>query len=169
MPNKPKVQRPRIYLDANVFLTLFNRGEDSHTPEIGKTRLKTVVTLFQEAESGKIELFTSELTLAECPKSRHQPEEWTSQKIADFFENQWLQVIEVDREVVLQSREIQASFTIKPLDALHLATAQLMGDIDAVFSYDAKHIIKHGSVLLPDIKVCEPQLYWTTLPLNLED
>ncbi|RYF50634.1 MAG: hypothetical protein EOO38_05180, partial [Cytophagaceae bacterium] len=65
MPAKPaKPVKPKIYLDANVFLTLFNGGKDS--PD-GPERLPVVIALFTEAENGKIELYTSELTIAECP------------------------------------------------------------------------------------------------------
>jgi predicted nucleic acid-binding protein len=105
-------------------------------------RLPVLRAMTDAAEAGALKIITSTLTMAEVVKlnglsAAHDEKE---QMIVSFFDNDYLHVRNVDPEISkIARRVIRNHVRLKPLDALHVATA-LFYEVDVLFTYDDKHL-----------------------------
>ena len=80
-------------------------------------------SVIQAAKKGTLEILTSTFCLAEVCKVPAD-KKGTSDKLADYFENDYILLTNVDRVVAERARDLMVSHTgLKPPDAIHLATA----------------------------------------------
>ena len=130
----PKYLKP--YIDSSVWLGWKNR-------EIvkGVDRYAIFQTIWEAAQRGEFKLYTSAMTFAEVYKLRHQtviqPQQTVEDLLADF-EEPFVQVIEIDREVGRKANEFCRQFAankLYPNDSLHLASA-LAVPCDYLLAYD---------------------------------
>jgi predicted nucleic acid-binding protein len=133
----------RRYWDACNFIGLINREPDK-TPECEP--------ILRDAQSSnpRIQLITSIPTIAEVvkPKGCIGLTPAQEQQINDFFENEWIIPVNLDRVTMIEARRLQRLYELKPHDAIHLASA-LFAEVAVVESYDPDLLRWDGKVPMP--------------------
>ena len=111
----PKI--PRRYWDSFCFIALMDEND----------RFRKVCELIiNEASDGNLEIVVSPLTLAEVvrPKGSPHPIPKDHEKLVrDFFENDYIVMRNLDRELGEQARQLCWDHALHPRDAIHVATA----------------------------------------------
>jgi predicted nucleic acid-binding protein len=99
--------------------------------------------VIEKARSGEVVIVTSALTMVEVVKITELGllDQDTEQLVADFFENDFISLRNVDRFVAERARPLVREFNLKPADAIQVATALLM-KVDVMHTYDEKHLLK---------------------------
>ncbi len=138
------------YVDSSVFIGWI------HEEVIGGVDRKRIAEhIITRAEKGDFQIFISALTLAEVHKKRGHERltESEDEEILDFFENDFIEVIDVDRELGEQANRFCREYGLSPADAIHLACA-LRAGCDVLLSWDEKlAAVKH-----PHIRCERPQM-----------
>jgi predicted nucleic acid-binding protein len=123
----------RVYWDAVCFIGRLQ----PHPDRIAALRHWT-----DRAERGEVEIVTSAWTLCEVSKVDEKlVDEEQEKKIADFFENPYILLRQIDRDVAIETRRIVRAYRLKPKDALHVATAVLT-NCSVLHTYDDQHLTK---------------------------
>lgn len=138
-------RRRRIYWDSNCWLYLISADP-------GKLPILEVLLSDRKNELGDIELVTSVISKVEVafPQSEYQGNQIdpsVEDAIDDFWANTAVTLIETHDQIALEARRLVRSglhgkWSLKPLDAIHLATAKWF-DVDEFHTYD-KRLIKEG-------------------------
>jgi predicted nucleic acid-binding protein len=129
---------PRIYWDACSFLGLLNREAARHDD---------CEEIYNLAENGRIELWTSTLTYVEvfkkkCEGKARPLDESGDENIEGFLLQDFIYPVEVNREIGVFARKLMRRLDIpKPQDAVHLATAVLF-NLDEFHTYDGSDLLK---------------------------
>lgn len=134
-----------VYLESSVFIALIN-GEAG--------RVDMCRAALADAEAGTTRAFTSAVTIAEVVRPKGgtvSPE--IEAKLDAFFRHPWLHVAWVDRRVAEEARNMVRVFGLRPLDAIHVATAKLYGAA-RLFTYDGQILAIRDEV--PGMIVSEP-------------
>jgi len=107
---------PRRYWDSSAFLAWLLPEPD---------REDACRSVLRAAEEGEIEIVTSALTLTEVIKLKGKPELKREQekKIAEFFQNEYIIVRNVDRFVALSAQRLVWDQNLAAKDSIHVATA----------------------------------------------
>lgn len=131
----------RRYWDADCFLAWLN-GEEPKA-----SQCQPVIRL---AEANELEIVTSDLTLAEVLYLRRPqlPKEEQIRQIEDFFELDYIVLVAVDRETVLEGRRLVWDRGIAPKDAIHVASA-LRADVEHLDTFDQELIARAADYPLP--------------------
>lgn len=150
----------RIYWDACIWISIINE-ERSITTKSGITenRYAMCQSIFEQAKVGGLEIVVSAFTLAEVCKSREAKSENTS-KLPNFLDHEFILVIPLDKDVGLKAQNLQVSglVSLKPPDAIHLASAQKANCEEfhtfdnALIGLDGKIAARNGTA----IKICKP-------------
>ncbi len=139
----------RIYWDSDCFLGWFN-------DETGKAEKCDGV--IQRAERGEVLIVTSTLTLAEVLWMRGEkklsPD--NAEKVQKFFRRSYIRLYNVTRKVAESAQNLVWDNSIKPKDAIHVATALHLG-VEALETFDHGLIKKSGKVGDPLLKIREPE------------
>ena len=146
------------YLDSSVFFALVK--QEQITCPGGLTRWEVAKHIFEDAQSGKYMLYTSTATIAEVRRIRERTEPLDRaelQQIRDFFEHQFVQPIDVTREIAEKAQELGAEHGINPIDAIHLATA-IWWRCDVLLVWDKRFSQHFEGDPLEGVRVTEP--YW---------
>ncbi len=165
MATSPK----RICWEACTWIALI-QGETIIENGIDRvTRCKAVLEL---AKRGKIEIATSALCLAEVCKNK-DIKDADPDKLAAFFEHDYLQVVALGREIGERAREIMmAGFAgLKPADACHLATAAMVPEVAELHTFDARLLALDQKITKADkspLKICLPDVGGPLPPLLAE-
>jgi hypothetical protein len=104
------------YLDSSVFFALVKK-EQIICPG-GLTRWEIAKHIFEDAEAGKYTIFTSTVTIAEVRRIRERTEQLDQtelQTIQDFFQHEFIQPIDVTREIAEKAQELGAQMALHPL------------------------------------------------------
>ena len=156
---------PAFYWDSCVSLSYINEMPD---------RLSTLNALLESSSRGEIRLFTSELSRVEVvfsatEKGNKTLDPETERRIDGLWENPMvITMVEYHRGIEREARRlmrdaITRGWSLKPLDAIHLATAQWLSNtgitIDEFHTYDAP-LFKYGPIV--GFKIVEPN---TTQPM----
>jgi predicted nucleic acid-binding protein len=150
-------EKPKYYWDACAWIALIQQ-------EPG--RFDDLSYIVNEARAGKVEIWTSNFTLAEVFKRPCDGEQKSLSIVDDTaFENFILQDVvtraQVDFSVGSLARRLLRSYpTIsKPQDAIHLATA-LLYDVDELHTFDRTNLTGlSGKIPRKDgqkLKICAP-------------
>ena len=126
-----------VYVDANVFLSYLNGVAE---------RMDAIQALFDLGEAGAVELRTSTISLtevafAEAEKQSHKLDEHGEQAIDDLlFAPELVTLVEFHQHIGLMARSLMREalakgFSLKPADAIHLATAANEG-ASVIYTYD---------------------------------
>lgn len=167
MATNPK----RVYWDACVWIALIQQEKNYDTNGSGRLiedRFTFCMSVIKEAEAKKLEIVTSSLSLAEVCKStglKAQDEEI----IAQFFENDYILLVAVDRMIGERARNLMMSGLpgLKPPDAVHLATAAITA-VDAMHTFDGKLLALDGFVDTLNgtkLKIAKPDVAKSSAPL----
>lgn len=141
-------QKP--YLDSSVFVSWI-KGEVI----AGVDRTRIASHILKCAERGDFVVHTSTLTLAEVHKLRKGPilPEDEDQKMLAYFENDFIQLIDVDRSIGEHANSLCRKHGLYPNDAIHLACA-LRARCDVLLAWDNRFVKAQH----PDIPIEEPRL-----------
>jgi len=110
---------PLHYWDSCTFINLI-QGQDPDNNGALKN-------LIEHIKRGELLIATSSLTLAEVVKPQRTTSRLTaadSNKIRDLFRLSSIRIFELTIPVAERAREIQWHLTVKPADAIHVATAE---------------------------------------------
>ena len=107
---------PRRYWDSSTFLAWLLPETD---------REEDCRSVLRAAEDGELQLVTSALTLTEVIKLKGSPELKRNyeKKIADFFQNDYIILRNVDRFVAFAAQRLVWDQNLSPKDSIHVATA----------------------------------------------
>lgn len=126
------------YCDSGVFIGFLNEETD---------KFEDCRNILLAAEQEYIELYTSAFTMAEVVyiKSSQATRELTAVEqeeiIHQLFSNNWIRLVQFERETAEINRYLVRNYRLTPFDALHLATAIRM-KVDYFNTTDSKSIIK---------------------------
>ncbi len=145
MPNEPL----RVYWDSCVYIDCIQRDPDQHA---------ILDSIIKQATSGEIVLVASALVLAEVSKLKDPSAtiEEETKRILRFFENDFIKVRNVTRSIAEHAAEITRLHSIKPSDAIHVATA-LAGKCISLQTYDGVQG-RRGKLIALDGKIGNPAL-----------
>ena len=83
--------------------------------------------IIRQAEQGEIEILVSQLAKSECAFIKGETDERSEQLIREFFGRDYIVSVNIDDAISSISRRLIRTYRedprIKPLDAIHLATA----------------------------------------------
>lgn len=141
----------RRYWDSCAFLGWL-KGEEDKRAECQ--------SVLEEAVSGKIEIVTSTLTLAEVLWVKKPP---PAQKIAKedrgkvraVFESEWLVLYELDRRIAERAQDVVWDHDVQPKDAVHVATA-LSAEVDQLETFDGGLLDRSGQI--EGLKISRPMV-----------
>ena len=142
----------RLYWDSDVFI---DRIEE--TPG----RIHRLRPITDAAEHGHVIIVTSAFTMVEVVKLKKLGllDEETEELVTKFFENEYINIRNLDRFVSERARPIVRKCGVKPPDAVHIATAILMkaeGRVEVMQTFDAGLIKLSGLVEVDELKIEEP-------------
>ena len=155
MPDTPTI----LYWDSCAFLSYVNEYAD---------RISTLDALLESSASGAIELYTStishvEVAFGATEQLRRRLDPKVEQQISSLWSDPNVVVSVEYHDGIGQSardliREaVTRGWSLKPLDAIHLATAQWLSsvgiEIDEYNSYDTR-LFKYAPLVA--FSVCEP-------------
>lgn len=136
----------RVYADTNIFLAFLQKEEG---------RYHDCRHVFERAKKREIWLFTSIVTLTETAGLVANSSQVQDQDIEDFFKYPWVRVRYLDRSIATEARRlVQSLHNLKPLDAIHLATAKAV-EAQYLYTYDHKDLIRRDKHF-PDFTIQEP-------------
>ena len=125
--------------------------------------------VIDDAVKGGTDIFTSALALVEVNKHPDKDPKVGADKLKDFFENDYIVPVAMDRRVGELGRELmQRRFPgLKPPDASHLASA-IIANVDEMHTFDSDLLDLDGKVQRldgTDLKICKPSMGGLPLPL----
>ena len=156
MPDTPTI----IYWDSSAFLSYVNEHPD---------RISTLEVLLESSANGTIELYTSTIShvevafgASEQQRRRLDPEIerqinslWADPKVVVSVEYHG-RIGQIARDLMREA--VTRDWSLKPIDAIHLATAQwlasLGGEIDEFHTYDAR-LFRYSPIV--NFSICEPR------------
>lgn len=130
----------RLYWDSMVFIHRLSRHPDY---------IPVLEHITNKAEKSEVLIVTSAFTMAEVAMLPDgSTDEEQEKAIEDFFENDFIRIIPVDRRIAKKAREILRAYPgVKGKDAIHLATACVTPGVAIMHTYDKGLLTKNG--LLP--------------------
>lgn len=147
---------------------MFQREKIRVDGVIEEDREKLCRTVIAQAELGKIEIVTSCLSYAEVCRDRNRSRS-EKDKIAAYFEHDYILPMPVDRQVGEEARELMLSDFpgLKPLDAIHIASAAV-ANVREMHTFDEKLLNLHEKVARKDgilLKIVKPNVPLPPAPL----
>ena len=148
-----------VYWDANVFLAYVNEETE---------RMPTLDAILDSATRGEIQLRTSEISRAEVAfGATEQTLRALDAAIEQLIDSLWndtaiVSMVEYHADIGNRARNLMRSaitrgWSLKPLDAIHLATAQWLVDngvqVDEFHTYDGS-LEKYAALV--SFRICEP-------------
>lgn len=147
------------YLDSCTFISFLLKENITGVPR-GHI-IKQLLTL---AEQNHFHIYTSVLSITETCKS-HQL--WTPpgdvRQTMRFFEQPFIRLIAADRDIAELAAEYSLSHKLKPMDALHLASAVFVR-CDIFLTWDDHFKALHH----PPIVIRTPE-FIGTIPIELDE
>jgi predicted nucleic acid-binding protein len=146
------------YWDSSVIIAYINEE---------RGRVDTCRAILDDAEQGKIRIYTSALTITEVLKYKGaKPIEKDKKEILRaFFQNDYITIIQLDRWIAFGAQELVWENGIPPKDSLHVASA-LKAEVDVLETYDNDDLIKKSKTVgSPPLEIRNPK--YAQLPLGL--
>jgi predicted nucleic acid-binding protein len=158
----------RVYWDACVWIALIQREKIS-LPDGGTEDRETICRMVIEAaKKGSLEILTSTFCLVEVCKAPTS-KKTTSDKLAEFFENDYILLTNLDRMVAERGRELMIAYGgLKPPDAVHIATAAVSPGVEEMHTFDDRLLKLDGLIDKADgtkLKICKPDAGAPPAPL----
>ncbi len=149
-------QKP--YVDSSFFFAIIKK-EEIQCPG-GLMRWEIAERIVTDAERGDYYLHTSTITLAEVRRIREKREQLSQNEVATvqaFFQNEYIRLIEVSREVGEKAQILGAEYGINSMDAIHLGTA-ILWSCDVLLVWDKRFSSRFQDEPVEGVRVIEP--YW---------
>ena len=144
-------QYKRPYLDSSCYIAAINK-------EAG--RVDAVEAVLAAADRADIEIVASTFVAAEVIKMKGQTGFLSTEReaaIDTILRNPRILWVELDLARAVQARHLARDHSLKPGDAVHLASA-IHGRADVLFRYDDRFTVNSA---LAGLEVCEPYWYGT--------
>jgi predicted nucleic acid-binding protein len=150
-------EKPKYYWDACAWIALIQQEQG---------RFDSLKYLIDEAKGERVEIWTSNFTLAEVYK-RHCGDEkkgllqQQDQEFEDYILQPFVQRVQVDFDVGVLARRLLREYpTIgKPQDGIHLATA-LLNNVDELHTFDREDLLgltdKIDRMDRKKLRICNP-------------
>ena len=156
----------RVCWDACTWIALI---QEEKIIEGGLDRVTRCRAVIEEAKKGKTEIALSALCLAEVCRNKDLKDR-DPQKIAAYFEHEYLLVVSLDRTVGERARQLMMAGIpkLKPQDACHLATAVMTPDVEELHTFDEKLLALDAKIMKsdgPPLKICWPDVGTPPPPL----
>jgi len=134
----------RAYLDACVYLAVI-KNEEGRAP--------VCKAVLDAASAGRITLVASPILRVETSRIRNvgQVTDEQQEVIDRFFDHPFIEWVDCDDFVSREARELGKGYSLKPMDAIHLASA-LVGRADVLLTYDGRLL----KVKRDDLRVTKP-------------
>ena len=140
-------QVKRLYWDSNVFLSAINAN-----PE----RLPVIEAILDDLDHGEVEIHTSVLSIAEVAFAESEKRErQLSEDVEAKIEKLWvppspIKLDEISQHIANDAKAfmrqtILKGWSLKPLDAIHLATAKRR-EVDEFQTYDVDRLSKYSKI-----------------------
>jgi predicted nucleic acid-binding protein len=150
------VDKKNVYWDSCVWLTLIKEEQGYETCEY----------VIQEAKKGKIQIWTSSLTLAKVYKFKtdsatKELEEAKDAAFEDYISQYYVTEVQVDHDIGVKARRLcrQHDFLKKPTDGIHLASA-LRENLEEFHTTDREDLLRLNGLVKNEngslIKICKP-------------
>ena len=128
-----------FYWDACVFLSAINGNDD---------RVHIIEAILEDCDLGNVEVYTSMLSITEVAFAEaEKATKILNSEVEKNIEALWLppspiKLVEIHEFVLRDARKlmrlaIEKGFSLKPADAIHLATSQRL-DINAIHTYEPR-------------------------------
>ena len=136
----------RAVVDAGVLIAHLNKENG---------RYNQSRDLLIDAEEGRIELWAPMVIQVEVVRWSREvdvADQKARNKLDDFLDSDWLNVVEVDRRMAKMARDVVASTAVRTgVDGLYVATA-VMVDASVLYSWDDRLLQSE----YPGVKVVPP-------------
>ena len=123
--------------------------------------------IIEAAKKDVFEILSSTFSLAEVCK--HPDKEATSDKLAAFFESDYILLVNVDRFVAETAGALMMRYAgLKPADAVHLATACVSPGVEQMHTFDDRLLKLDDLIDKADgtkLKICKPDAGAAPAPL----
>jgi predicted nucleic acid-binding protein len=132
-----------------VFIHRIQRTEDY---------IVTLEQITQAAEAGKAQIITSAVTLAEVIKDAdgNTLSDSDEERITALFDNGFTIIRPLDGFIGRKARELARYYGLKPVDAIHAATA-MVTECPVIHTYDDRHLGKKDNQIgNPRIRIKHP-------------
>jgi predicted nucleic acid-binding protein len=140
-----------FYWDACPFCALFNREEGW---------AENCRQVLKSAESKEIKIITSAITLSEVIRVKDMQRISQGQEaiLHDFFQHEYIIIVSADLFVATKARRLIHEFpSLKPMDAIHLATA-IRAKVAEMHTYDDKLLALSEKIGIPPLRICRPSI-----------
>jgi len=131
-------EKPQYYWDACAWIALIQQE---------RGRFDSLSYVIEEARNKKVEIWTSNFTLAEvykrqCDGTQKGLLEKQDQAFEDFILQDFVTRVQVDFDVGVLARRLLRTYPVigKPQDGIHLATA-LLNNLDELHTYDREDLL----------------------------
>lgn len=135
----PENTPPRLYVDANVLLSYVNQIPD---------RMKDLDPLLDDGRKGDVELLTSAVSIVEVAFAKtEQDGRVLDPDVDDKIVRLWrppavLRLVDFheligERAKAFMRSGVERGWSLKPMDAIHLGTAQMMRAV-TFYTYDER-------------------------------
>ena len=137
-----------VYWDSNAFLGLFQAERD---------KVDLCQSSLERAKNRELLIITSTLTLAEVLWMKGAPRLTEDKKdiLRKFFRHSYIRLKNVSRSIAENAQDLVWNNSIKPKDAIHVATA-LDFKIPTLETFDLDLIGKSGKVGTPALIIRKP-------------
>jgi predicted nucleic acid-binding protein len=155
-------EKPKYYWDACAWIALIQQEQG---------RIDSLKYVIGEAQNGKVEIWTSNFTLAEvfkrnCGSGSNEEDQRTllpqqDRTFEDFILQNFVERVQVDYDVGVLARQLLRAYPgiKKPQDGIHLATA-LLNNIDELHTFDRANLLDLSLVIErrdgKKLKICHP-------------
>ena len=159
----------RVYWDSCAWIALISNEKAMRSDGTFEDRGALCRGVVARAEKGDLEIFTSALTLVEVNKTTQGETNPEADTIRDFFENDYIAIVSLDRQAGEPGRELMRKgySKLKPLDASHLAAAAI-ASVTEMHTFDDKLLALDGKIDKADgtrLRICKPSMGGPRLPL----
>lgn len=159
----------RVYWDSCCWIALILSERAPRPDGTVENRGALCRNVIANAEKGGVEIFTSALSLIEVNKGQDHGAGPTTDRIKDFFENDYIVVVNLDRQVGELGRELmqKGDSKLKPAYASHLAAAAI-ASVNEMRTFDDKLLALDGKIDRADgtkLRICKPSTGGPPLPL----
>ncbi|MBN1763958.1 MAG: PIN domain-containing protein [Sedimentisphaerales bacterium] len=140
-----------IYWDSDCFLGLLNKEVD---------KIEKCKGTIQAAENNTLIIVISAITIAEVIRLKKKPHltQASEKTISDFFKNDFISVINVDRRIASKARQLMWKYSaLQPKDSIHVATA-ILQKIDTLNTFDEGLIKLDNQLGNPALHICYPDI-----------
>lgn len=159
----------RVYWDSCSWIALISNERVTRPDGTLEDRGALCRNVIANATKGMVEIVTSALTLIEVNKIPQHGTAPAADRIKDFFENDYILVVSLDRDVGEFGRELMRKgySKLKPPDASHLAAAAI-ALVSEMHTFDDKLLALDGKIVKADgtkLRICKPSMGGPPLPL----